>query len=76
MAAIHTCAQCGAPFEAYRSDARFCSDAHRARASREANVRRREAAEDLLRRMTEALASGGDTATLAELQRQAARFLG
>lgn len=71
-----TCRVCGREFEAQREDARHCSGRCRAAAHRKRTAERKAAAHDLLERMTEALASGADAATLAELQRQAARLLG
>ncbi len=74
MAGLSTrCALCGSVFEASRSDARYCSDAHRARAHREAADSRRKTVTELLSRA--AMIRDGDETAIAALRRDAERLL-
>lgn len=73
MAHMNICRRCGSPFESVRNDARYCSDAHRARAFRE---RQHRVAAELLDDMTAALASGASESVLRELKRRAEALRG
>jgi hypothetical protein len=68
------CHFCKTYFEPRRSDARFCSPAHKAAWHRAEERRQREAALDLLLRQTRAV-HDGDTEALSAIADEAARLL-
>jgi uncharacterized C2H2 Zn-finger protein len=53
-----TCSRCGDLYEASRSDSRFCSNAHRAAATRAADAELRRIGVELLARLTTAIQTG------------------
>lgn len=69
------CEHCGRWFESPRGR-RWCSGACRVSAHRTGKAAKDAAALDLLDRMTAALIVGGDSITIAALQREARRLLG
>jgi len=69
------CADCSRPFDARRTDARFCSDRCRQSASRARRAQRLHAAEELIAEQQRALANGADPIAIASLARAAQQLL-